>query len=235
MFFKKEKILVCDDQPMLRNLLASAIKEFGARYEVVEAPNGAVAEELMRNNQFWAVFMDVEMPEQDGFTTLEKVRAENLAGDAPVIMCTGCDEEEHLLRGWQLKADYYLTKPFDLGELVARLHALLRRAHHSDPGSDTLTVGSLTIDTARRLVFVAGERVELTKREFDLLAALAENAGVVLSRQRLLELVWGYDFDVDTNVADVFVSYLRRKLERDGLPRVIHTVRGIGYVLREDP
>ena len=97
-----------------------------------------------------------------------------------------------------------------------------------------MTVGSLTIDTARRLVFVAGERVELTKREFDLLAALAENAGVVLSRQRLLELVWGYDFDVDTNVADVFVSYLRRKLERDGLPRVIHTVRGIGYVLREE-
>ena len=98
-----------------------------------------------------------------------------------------------------------------------------------------MTVGPLTIDTARRLVFVDGERVELTKREFDLLAVLAENAGVVLSRQRLLELVWGYDFDVDTNVADVFISYLRRKLERDGLPRVIHTVRGIGYVLRDEP
>jgi two-component system response regulator PrrA len=93
----------------------------------------------------------------------------------------------------------------------------------------------LTIDTARRLVFADGERVDLTKREFDLLAVLAENAGVVLSRQRLLELVWGYDFDVDTNVADVFISYLRRKLERDGLPRVIQTVRGIGYVLRNEP
>jgi DNA-binding response OmpR family regulator len=93
----------------------------------------------------------------------------------------------------------------------------------------------LTIDTARRLVFVDGERAELTKREFDLLAVLAENNGVVLSRQRLLELVWGYDFDVDTNVADVFISYLRRKLEREGHPRVIHTVRGIGYVLRDDP
>jgi DNA-binding response OmpR family regulator len=119
--------------------------------------------------------------------------------------------------------------------LVARLHALLRRASHSDQQSDTMTVGPLTIDTARRLVFVDGERVDLTKREFDLLAVLAENAGVVLSRQRLLELVWGYDFDVDTNVADVFISYLRRKLERDGLPRVIHTVRGIGYVLRDEP
>lgn len=124
MFFKKEKILVCDDQPLLRNLLASAIKDFGAKYDVVEAPNGAVAEELLRNNQFWAIFMDVEMPEQDGFTTLEKIRAESLAGDAPVIMCTGCDEEEHLLRGWQLKADYYLTKPFDLDEIDTLLKEL---------------------------------------------------------------------------------------------------------------
>jgi DNA-binding response OmpR family regulator len=139
------------------------------------------------------------------------------------------------IAGLEAGADDYLTKPFDLGELVARLHALLRRSAHSDEHSDAMTIGSLTIDTARRLVFVSGERVELTKREFDLLAVLAENAGVVLSRQRLLELVWGYDFDVDTNVADVFISYLRRKLERDDVPRVIHTVRGIGYVLRADP
>ncbi|HYZ67643.1 MAG TPA: response regulator transcription factor, partial [Mycobacterium sp.] len=140
------------------------------------------------------------------------------------------------IAGLEAGADDYLTKPFDLGELVARLHALLRRSSHSgQQESDTMTVGPLTLDTARRLVFVAGERVELTKREFDLLAVLAENAGVVLSRQRLLELVWGYDFDVDTNVADVFISYLRRKLERDGLSRVIHTVRGIGYVLRDEP
>lgn len=138
------------------------------------------------------------------------------------------------IAGLEAGADDYLTKPFDLGELVARLNALLRRASHADRPSDTMTVGALTIDTARRLVFVGGDRVDLTKREFDLLAVLAENAGVVLSRQRLLELVWGYDFDVDTNVADVFISYLRRKLERPDVPRVIHTVRGIGYVLREE-
>src|SRR5260370_39634722 len=95
-----------------------------------------------------------------------------------------------------------------------------------------MTVGPLTIDTARRLVFVDGERVDLTKREVDLLAVLAENAGVVLSRQRLLELVWGYAFDADTHVADVFISYPRRKLERGGTPRVLHNGRGIGYVLR---
>lgn len=138
------------------------------------------------------------------------------------------------IAGLEAGADDYLTKPFDLGELVARLHALLRRSSLSERSPDTMTVGPLTIDTARRLVFVEGERADLTKREFDLLAVLAENAGVVLSRQRLLELVWGYDFDVDTNVADVFISYLRRKLEREGHPRVIHTVRGIGYVLRDE-
>lgn len=112
---------------MLRNLLANAIRDFSAKYEVVEAPNGAVAEQLLRKNEFWAVFMDVEMPVQDGFTTLERIRAENLAGDSPVIMCTGCDQEEHLLRGWQLNADYYLTKPFDLDELDTLLKELAQK------------------------------------------------------------------------------------------------------------
>jgi two-component system OmpR family response regulator len=127
MIFKKERILVCDDQPMLRNLLGNAIREFSAKYEVVEAPNGAIAEQLLRKDEFWAVFMDVEMPVQDGFTTLEKIRAENLVGDSPVIMCTGCDQEEHLLRGWQLNADYYLTKPFDLDEVDTLLKELAQK------------------------------------------------------------------------------------------------------------
>ena len=150
---------------------------------------------------------------------------------------TGTDPKSHsrAVEAIRMGAFDYLTKPFDLGELVARLHALLRRAAHSGEGSGAVTVGPLMVDPARRLVFVNGERADLTKREFDLLSVLAANAGVVLSRQRLLELVWGYDFDVDTNVADVFISYLRRKLERDGVPRVIHTVRGIGYVLRPEP
>jgi two-component system response regulator PrrA len=158
-----------------------------------------------------------------------------LGNEIPICVLSARDTVNDRIAGLEAGADDYLTKPFDLGELVARLHALLRRAGNSDQQSDTMTVGPLTIDAARRLVFAGGERVNLTKREFDLLAVLAENAGVVLSRQRLLELVWGYDFDVDTNVADVFISYLRRKLERDGLPRVIHTVRGIGYVLRDEP
>jgi DNA-binding response OmpR family regulator len=124
MFFKKEKILVCDDQPMLRSLLANAIRDFSAKYEVVEAQNGAIAEQLLRTEKFSAIFMDVEMPEQDGFTTLEKIRAEDLANGAPVVMCTGCSEEEHLVRGWQLEADFYLTKPFDLDEVDSLLEEI---------------------------------------------------------------------------------------------------------------
>ena len=158
-----------------------------------------------------------------------------LGNDIPICVLSARDTVNDRIAGLEAGADDYLTKPFDLGELVARLHALLRRSSLSDRSPDTMTVGHLTIDTARRLVFVEGDRADLTKREFDLLAVLAENAGVVLTRQRLLELVWGYDFEVDTNVADVFISYLRRKLEREGHPRVIHTVRGIGYVLRDEP
>jgi DNA-binding response OmpR family regulator len=172
------------------------------------------------------------MPELDGVAVVTALRA--LGNDIPICVLSARDTVNDRIAGLEAGADDYLTKPFDLGELVARLHALLRRTSHAGQSSDTMSVGPLTIDTARRLVFVDGERVDLTKREFDLLAVLAENAGVVLSRQRLLELVWGYDFDVDTNVADVFISYLRRKLEREGLPRVIHTVRGIGYVLRDE-
>ena len=149
------------------------------------------------------------MPELDGVAVVTALRA--LGNDIPICVLSARDTVNDRIAGLEAGADDYLTKPFDLGELVARLHALLRRASQSDQQSDTMTVGPLTIDTARRLVFVDGERVDLTKREFDLLAVLAENAGVVLSRQRLLELVWGYDFDVDTNVADVFISYLRRQ------------------------
>jgi len=225
------RILVVDDVEANVKLLEARLT--ADYFEVVTASSGAEALAICRTAQCDLVLLDVMMPEMDGLTACRALRPR--FRELPILMLTARHEVGDRVAGLEAGADDYLTKPFDLGELVARLHALLRRAHHSDPASDTMTVGSLTIDTSRRLVFVAGERVELTKREFDLLAVLAENNGVVLSRQRLLELVWGYDFDVDTNVADVFISYLRRKLERDGLPRVIHTVRGIGYVLRDEP
>lgn len=225
-------VLMVDDDPDVRTSVARGLRHSG--FDVRVAANGKEALRLLSTEAHDALVLDVQMPELDGgVAVVTALRA--LGNDIPICVLSARDTVNNRIAGLEAGADDYLTKPFDLGELVARLHALLRRAGHSDRPSDTMSVGPLTIDTARRLVFVDGDRADLTKREFDLLAVLAENAGVVLSRQRLLELVWGgYDFDVDTNVADVFVSYLRRKLERDGHPRVIHTVRGIGYVLREE-
>ncbi|HEX5142361.1 MAG TPA: response regulator transcription factor [Mycobacterium sp.] len=221
-----------DDDPDVRTSVARGLRHSG--FDVRVAANGKEALRALSAEEHDALVLDVQMPELDGVAVVTALRA--LGNEIPICVLSARDTVNDRIAGLEAGADDYLTKPFDLGELVARLHALLRRAAHSgDERSDAITVGPLTIDTARRLVFVEGERVDLTKREFDLLAALAENNGVVLSRQRLLELVWGYDFDVDTNVADVFISYVRRKLEREGVPRVIHTVRGIGYVLRADP
>ena len=223
-------VLMVDDDPDVRISVARGLRHSG--FDVRVAASGREALRLLSSESHDALVLDVQMPELDGVAVVTALRA--LGNDIPICVLSARDTVNDRIAGLEAGADDYLTKPFDLGELVARLNALLRRASHTERSSDTMTVGSMTIDTARRLVFVGGDRVDLTKREFDLLAVLAESAGVVLSRQRLLELVWGYDFEVDTNVADVFISYLRRKLERPGLPRIIHTVRGIGYVLRDD-
>jgi two-component system response regulator PrrA len=146
-------------------------------------------------------------------------------------MLTARDAIDDRVAGLEGGADDYLVKPFALAELVARLRALLRRVPTAATGG--MTVGPLTIDPARRRAAVEGRPVELTRREFDLLETLARNTAIVLSRERLLEVVWGYDFAVDTNVVDVFVSQLRRKLEAGGAPRLVHTVRGIGFTLED--
>jgi two-component system response regulator PrrA len=139
---------------------------------------------------------------------------------------------EDRLAGLQAGADDYLVKPFALQELVLRLHALLRR--RPPRATDLLTVGGLTVDPSTREARYRGDPVELTRREFDLLEVLARNAGLVLTRDQLLERVWGYDFDVRTDVVDTFVSYLRRKLEAGGRPRLVRTVRGVGFVLKPE-
>jgi two-component system response regulator PrrA len=136
--------------------------------------------------------------------------------------------------GLHAGADDYLVKPFDLDELVARLGALMRRASARTPAPRTVSVGSLRLDLDRRVAHVDGTAVDLTRREFDLLVALAEHRHVVLSRVQLLELVWGYDFDVETNVVDVFVGYVRRKLGAIAGAPTIRTVRGVGFVLESD-
>ncbi|WP_416382410.1 response regulator transcription factor [Nocardia transvalensis] len=222
-------LLVDDDE----DLLASV--ERGLRlsgFQVLIARDGAEALRCVSEQSPDAIVLDMNMPVLDGAGVVTALRA--MGNEVPICVLSARSSVDDRIAGLESGADDYLVKPFVLAELVARIKALLRRrtdtATPAAPG--TITVGPLDIDVAGYRALLHGREIELTKREFELLSTLARNAGVVLSRERLLELVWGYDFAADTNVVDVFVGYLRRKLESDGTPRLLHTIRGVGFVLR---
>lgn len=222
-------MLVVDDDVDVRTSLERALRLSG--FTVATAGDGAAALRAVAADPPDCLVLDVTMPKMDGVAVVTALRA--LGRDVPVCLLSARSTVDDRVAGLEAGADDYLVKPFALAELVARLQALLRRPAAPPPGEPAvLVVGPLALDHARRTVRLHGTVVELTKREHELLTVLARNATVVLTRQRLLEEVWGYDFAVDTNVVDVFVGYLRRKLEADGTPRLVHTVRGVGFVLR---
>ncbi|MFF2087940.1 response regulator transcription factor [Nocardia sp. NPDC058176] len=224
-------VLVVDDD---EDVLASV--ERGLRlsgFQVLVARDGAAALRAVAEQAPDALVLDMNMPVLDGAGVVTALRA--MGNDVPICVLSARASVDDRIAGLESGADDYLVKPFELAELVARIRALLRRRTDTPeavaPG--TITVGPLQLDVAGYRALVRGQEIELTKREFELLSTLARNAGVVLTRERLLELVWGYDFIADTNVVDVFVGYLRRKLEIDDTPRILHTIRGVGFVLRE--
>jgi len=174
------------------------------------------------------VVLDVTMPDLDGVKVVRRLRDDG--NDVPVCILSARDDVEDRVAGLQAGADDYLVKPFALAELTARLQALLRRRGSDAPAA--LAVGDLVVDPRRHVAARAGRDLDLTRREFELLESFARHAGQVLSRDQLLRQVWGYNFDVETNVVDVFVGYVRRKLESAGEPRMLHTVRGVGWRLR---
>ena len=222
-------VLVVDDDAAIREALERALRLEG--FAVAVADGGRAALDSVARTPPAAIVLDVTMPDLGGRAVCARLRADGVR--TPILILSARDEVDDRVAGLQAGADDYLVKPFAIPELVARLRALLRRAGAGSSGGPArLTVGDVVIDPAARTVTRSGRDVELTRREFELLETLARNAGLVLSRERLLELVWGYDWPADGNVVDVFVSYLRRKLEADGEPRIIQTVRGVGFVLR---
>jgi two-component system response regulator PrrA len=218
-------VLVVDDDEDIRISLDRGLRLSG--FAVRTAADGEGALRAVESAAPDCIVLDVGLPGADGIRVVSALRERGLT--TPVCMLSARSTVDDRVAGLAAGADDYLVKPFALTELVARLRALLRRVP-PPPGAE-LTVGALAVDPAARTVAMAGRPVELTRREFDLLEVLARNARVVLSRERLLDLVWGYDFAVDTNVVDVFVSQVRRKLEAEGEPRMIRTVRGVGFVL----
>ncbi|MGZ5308849.1 MAG: response regulator transcription factor [Solirubrobacterales bacterium] len=221
------RVLVVDDEPQFRRALERALKLEG--YDVALAANGLEALDYLGADSADAVVLDVLMPKLDGLEACRRLRA---AGDAtPVLMLTARDAVSDRVDGLDAGADDYLVKPFALEELMARLRALLRRGE-SEAG-EALEYADLRLDPATREVQRGEREIELTKTEFSLLELFLEHPRQVLSRGQIFEAVWGYDFGPSSNSLEVYVGYLRRKTEAEGEPRLIHTVRGVGYALRE--
>lgn len=220
------RILVVDDEPAVRHALRRALTFDG--YDVAVAREGSEALEVLALQPVDAVILDVLMPNVDGFEVCRRLRA---AGDStPVLMLTARGHVEDRVAGLDAGADDYLAKPFALQELLARLRALLRRSKQT---KDILRFADLSLDVEAREVRRGDRLINLTPTEFLLVELLLRHPRHVLTREVILERVWGYDFRSNTNSLDVYIGYVRKKLEADGESRLVHTVRGIGYVLRE--
>jgi two-component system response regulator MprA len=223
------RILVVDDERAVRESLRRALELEG--YEVELAENGEEGlKRLGHEPTADAVVLDVLMPGIDGLEVCRKLRA--VGNRVPVLMLTAATEVDSRVAGLDAGADDYLAKPFALAELLARLRALLRRAGNG-AAADVLRFADLELDTGTREVRRGGDAIELTRTEFSLLELFLRNPRQVLTRSIIFERVWGYDFGPTSNSLDVYIGYLRRKTEAGGWPRLIHTVRGVGYALRE--
>lgn len=226
------QILVVDDDRAVRDSLARSLTYSG--YEVATAEDGLEALGALSTKRPDAVIMDVMMPRLDGLETTRMLRQSG--NDVPILILTARDAVGDRVDGLDAGADDYMVKPFALDELLARLRALTRRSHN-EPGqsSELLTFADLTLDPSTREVNRGGEPISLTRTEFALLRTFLENPHKVLERNWLQGEVWGFDFPTTANSLEVYIGYLRRKTEHAGQPRLIHTVRGIGYILRDTP
>lgn len=224
----KERILIIEDDEGIVRVLRRALTYEG--YQVEAALDGEGGLALAREWRPDLIILDLMLPGMDGLEVTQRMRTE---GNIPILVLTAKDAITDRVQGLDAGADDYMTKPFDLDELLARVRALLRRTQLER--APVLTFEDLTLDTSTRQATRKGRPIALTAKEYDLLELFMRHPRQVLTREMIFERVWGYDFGGESNVLDVYIRYLRQKLENEGEPRLIHTVRGVGYVLRENP
>jgi DNA-binding response OmpR family regulator len=222
------KLLVVEDEPRMLELLRRGLTEEG--HNVTCASDGSEGWEIAQGYEFDAVVLDVMLPKMNGFELAKKLRQQRIA--TPVLMLTAKDSVPDVVRGLDAGADDYLTKPFSFNELVARLRALQRRS--TSRIQNRLQVADLILDPESREVSRTGVPILLTRTEYSLLERLMYRAGKVVPRRTLIESVWGFDREIEENTLDAFVRLLRHKVDREGLPKLILTVRGVGYMIREE-
>jgi two-component system response regulator MprA len=223
------RLLIAEDDRAVRDSLVRALDLEG--YSVTAVPNGAAALEAVGTIEPEVVILDVSMPIVDGITACKVMRADG--NRVPILMLTARTETRDRVAGLDAGADDYLAKPFELDELLARLRALLRRTNAPENGPEVLSVGDLRLDPAARRAWRDTRELDLSKTEFDLLELLVRNRDVVLDHSTIYERIWHYDFGPDSKNLAVYIGYLRRKTEAEDEPRVIQTVRGVGYTARD--
>jgi DNA-binding response OmpR family regulator len=221
------KILLVEDEPNIARFVELELSHEG--YEVTKAEDGREGLKLAEEGRFDLVLLDIMLPGLNGLEVLRRLRR---TSQLPVIMLTARDAVMDKVTGLDMGADDYITKPFSIEELLARIRTALRKQVKQE--SAQLTYGPLSLDVLRHLVTVESDTVELTGREFSLLQSLLENQGIVMTRETLMDRVWGYDFVGETNLVDVYIRYLRAKIAEKTDKKLIQTVRGVGYVLREE-
>lgn len=222
------RILVVEDERDLNAIITRKLQSDG--YSVDSCFDGEEATDCMQVAEYDGVILDIMMPKKDGLTVLREMRDK---GDrTPVLLLTAKDAVSDKVKGLDLGADDYLVKPFSFAELTARIRAMLRK--HTSAVSSVISVGDLTVDTASHRVVRSGKTIELSAKEYALLEYMVRNSGVVLSREKIENHIWNFDYDGGTNVIDVYISYLRKKIDSGFDRKLIHTIRGSGYVIREE-
>ena len=222
------KLLIVEDEARMAGLLHKGLTEEG--HVATCATDSVEGLQLAKSYEFDVIILDIMMPKLSGYELAKRLRAEKIR--TPILMLTARDAVPDIVKGLDLGADDYMTKPFSFDELVARLRAVKRRALAAEDA--TMRVGDLVLDPASREVLRGQNRISLTRTEYSLLERLLYRAGKVVSRRSLIESVWGFDRDIEENTLDAFMHLLRGKIDSPGQPKLIHTVRGVGYMIRQD-